>query len=49
MDVEQLWNNPKRGKEKDPEETCISTTCSTTYSKSTSLVLSWLSQGELVA
>jgi len=49
MDVEQWWNNSEGGKMKDPEETLLSTTCSTTYSKSTRVVLSWLSQEELVA
>ena len=41
MDVEQLWNKPESGKLKHPEESLLSMTCSTTYSKSTRLVLSW--------
>jgi len=47
MDVEQWWNNTERGKQKDPEETFISTTCSTPYSTSTRLVLGWATAGRV--
>jgi len=48
MDVEQWWNNTESGKMKDPEETFISTTCSTTFSKSTRLVLSWATAARVI-
>jgi hypothetical protein len=42
-----MWNNPEKGKTKDPEETFLSTTCSTTYSTSIRLVLSWVTAGSV--
>jgi hypothetical protein len=50
MGVEQWWNKLERSKQKDPEETFLSTTFSITYSTSTRLVLSWITaerQGRL--
>jgi hypothetical protein len=47
MDVEQRWNKPEKGKRKDPEETFLNTTFSTTYSTSTRLVLSWAIAGRV--
>jgi hypothetical protein len=47
MDVEQWWNKHEKGKQKDPEEAFLSTTCSTTYSTSTLLVLVWVTSGRV--
>jgi len=47
MNVEQWWNKPEMGKQKDTEETFFSTTCSITFSTSTHLVLSWVTYGRV--
>jgi len=45
--VEQWWwwNSPESDKLKDTEESFLSTNCSTTYFKSTRLVLRWATAG----